>query len=255
MSWASRRRSLYLLILFLLIAFPTAVGVVFWLYEAPTCFDGVLNQGEFSIDKGGPCQLLDERQLIPYAIMWARPFTVREGVASAAAYIENPNQNAGVQRARYRFRLYDEKNVLVAEKEGETAIMPGVVTPVFEGTLPTGSRTAARAFFEFTEPLVWERLNDTSVLMRVRNKLLSGEDTEPRVAVDITNTSSKDAMDVVFVATLFDSAGNAFASSETVVPLLIGKETVAVVFTWPRPLNRRAARIDVLPVLPPELPR
>src|SRR3989344_828026 len=140
MSWASRRRTVYLLGIFLFFAVVLGIPTAIWLYEPPTCFDGTQNQGETALDKGGPCVLLDERTLSPSAILWSRAFSVRTGSYNALAYIENPNRDAGVRLVAYRFGLYDEKNVLVAERDGRTFVMPGGITPVFEGAIDTGNR-------------------------------------------------------------------------------------------------------------------
>ena len=110
---------------------------------APTCHDGIQNQNETMVDRGGPCLLLDPSTLQPYAILWARSFQVRDGSYNSVAYISNANRDAGVARARYEFSLYDSQNILIATKVGETFIMPGGVTPVFVSGLATNTMTLA----------------------------------------------------------------------------------------------------------------
>ena len=75
MSWAGRRRFIYLatVILFFVIVIGTPV-VYLIISIKPTCFDGKQNQGETAPDKSGPCLVLDERYITPYAVMWARSF-------------------------------------------------------------------------------------------------------------------------------------------------------------------------------------
>ncbi|PJE74378.1 MAG: hypothetical protein COV01_01385 [Candidatus Taylorbacteria bacterium CG10_big_fil_rev_8_21_14_0_10_41_48] len=251
MSWASSMRAKYIFGIFLFFAIVIGVPTAIWLYEPASCFDGKLNQDEFSIDRGGPCRLLDERQLIPHATLWARTFKVEDGKYSGVVYIENPNQNAGALKTPYRFKIYDENNVLVAEKEGYMFIMPGVITPFFIGNIATGERNATRAFFEFAGPIVWERLNDRSSTLVVRNKEVTNVDTMPRVTAVIGNTGVKDIEDAEVVAVAFDSAGNAFAASSTLIPLIEGGESIVVSFTWPVQFERRVARVDVLPSVVP----
>lgn len=251
MTWASRRRFLYLAGVVAFFSIPVMISLSVWLYEVPTCFDLKMNQGETRVDRGGPCRILDERRLIPHSVLWVRTFSVRTGVHSAVAYVENPNTHGGVREAPYRFKLYDARNILVAEREGITPIMPGSITPVFEGTITSGDRTAVRAFFEFTAPLVWERLTDRSRSILVSDKNIRDEDTVPRASAFVKNNDVVDFNNVIIVASVFDTAGNAFAVSSTIIPLLKAGETMPISFTWPAPFSRRVARIEILPsVLP-----
>ena len=253
MSWASRRRTVYAGGVTLFFVVVLGVPLAIWLYEPPACFDGKQNQGEMAPDKGGPCVLLDERTLTPHAVLWSRALPVRGGLYSAVAYIENPNTEAGVRSAEYLFTFYDERNILVAERRGETFIMPGGITPVFEGAIETGNRAAVRTHFEFTAPLVWERMADTSHVLEVSNKVASGVSASPRLEATVENTSVSPLRDPVFVAVIFDPAGNASAASATTLGRLDPGEKGTVVFTWPDPFSRATGRIDVLPLVPPVL--
>lgn len=230
---------------------PTAIFLAYALYKPATCFDGILNQGETNIDRGGPCKLLDERRLIPHSILWARTFLARPGVHSAIAYIENPNTEAGVKAAPYRMKIYDERNIIVAERIGVVSVMPGTITPVFEGTIDSGERFATRAFFEFSAPLVWERLHDRSRSVAVSDKIIRDAETSPRVSAILNNTDVVDLKDVRVTAVVFDTAGNAFAASSTEIPILAPNEKTTVTFTWPTGFKRRVSRIDVLPIVSP----
>jgi hypothetical protein len=252
MSWASRRQAAYIFGVLLFFGALVGIPVAYWYLTIPvTCEDGVRNQGETAVDKGGPCKLLDERMLTPHAVLWTRAFSVRDGSYSAVAYVENPNESGGVARAPYRFRLYDDRNVLVAERQGSTYIMPGAVTPVYEGAIDTGNRSVARAYFEFTAPLVWERLYDATRIIVVEEKDMADPGTTPRLSATIRNTAVSGLRDIEFVAVIYDTAGNAFASSATVVPTLEDGETKEIVFTWPDPFQYLPGRTDVIPLLEP----
>lgn len=254
MSWASKRRFAYgagtLIFFALLISIPLAI----WFYEAPSCTDGKQNQDETAIDKGGSCPLLDERTLGPSAVLWSRAFPVRGGLYSAAAYVENPNQGAGVREVKYRFGLYDERNVLVAERKGTTYIMPGAITPVFEGAISTGNRAVARTYFEFTSRLVWERMENAARVLVVSNKTITTPESKPRLSVRVKNTSVEPMLNPAFVAVVFDPAANAFVASATTLARLAPGEEKDLVFTWPDPFTSIVGRIDVLALLPPTRP-
>jgi hypothetical protein len=256
MSWASRRRFLYIFCFLLVVGSVTIIPLWIHFYKPGDCFDGKQNNAETAIDKGGDCSLLDERALLPVTVVWARTMPVRvpgqeQGSYSAVAYIENPNVNAGVMQAPYRFKLYDSDNVLVAEAEGVTYVMPGTVTPVFEGGINTGHRKAARVYFEFTTPLVWERLYDATEPITVPTKDVVTPNTEPRLNAVVKNGSVSDLRNTQFVATIFDTAGNAFAGSATEVQFLERGKQQDVVFTWSEPFPYLPGRIDVLPVMKP----
>lgn len=251
MNWAAQRRLLYILGIVLFFGIVASIPVLIWLYEPATCFDNKLNQGETAVDRGGPCKLLDPRRLVPHSVLWTRPFLAREGVHSAVAYIENPNQGAGVREAAYRMKVYDDRNVLVGEREGITPIMPGAITPVFEGEMESGNRMATRAFFEFIAPLVWEKLQDRSIGIVVTDKLLKDIENAPRVTATVTNNDVADHLNVSLVAVVFDTAGNAFAASRTIIPELDARASIPVTFTWSDPFTRRVGRVDVLPIVPP----
>ena len=256
MSWAAKRRAAYLGGIFLFFAVVFGIPFAIWIYQPASCFDGKQNQEETAIDKGGTCQLLDERSLTPHAILWSRSFQVREpgasdGTYSAVAYIENPNESAGVREIGYRFGLYDEKNVLVAERTGVTFIMPSGITPVFLGGISTGNRTVVRTYFEFAEPLVWERMSDAAAVLTVSNKTIGSVSEAPRLSALVKNNSVADITKPSFVAVVFDTAGNAFAASETLLPRIEAGKEQEIIFTWPGVFSYTVGRVDVLPLLPP----
>lgn len=251
MPWAVRRRLLYLAGVFFFFGTLIGVPLTIILHKPPTCFDGIQNQGETDVDKGGPCVLLDERYLQPSATLWARSFNVRSGEYNAVAYIQNSNNSAGVEQVGYKFSLYDENNILVADDTGSTFIMPGAITPVFDGGIHTGNRVVTHSLFSFTGPLVWKHMANTVANVMVSNEVTSDLSTLPRVSATVKNTGIQDISDLTLVITVFDTAGNAFASSETLVPQLGAGESTNVVFTWPQPFTLAVGQVDILPVHAP----
>jgi hypothetical protein len=254
MSWASRRRTTYLtgVILFfaLVIGGPLAYH---FLTVPPTCFDGIQNQGETAVDKGGPCFLLDERYLQPSAALWARSFKVRDGTYTAVAAINDPNEQAGVADVHYRFSLYDSQNVLVTTREGHTFIMPGAVTPVLESRIDTGNRLVAHTYFELTEVPVWKRMQNAASALSISDKQLTDVTDTPRLTAVAHNISVSDVIAPAFVAVVYDSAGNAFAASETQLDRLNANSSAGLTFTWPSPFAVQPGRVDIMPLVPPAL--
>lgn len=254
MSWASRRRTIYLTGVIAFFIAIIGLPLAYWYFSKPaTCFDGVQNQGETAPDKGGPCLLLDERSLQPEAILWARSFKVRDGTYNAVAYIQNSNTSAGVAAVPYRFSLYDAQNILIAEREGTIYLMPGGVTPIFESRIDTGQRIVSHTYFEFTGSRTWERMQDTASVLSIGNKQTTDISSAPRLTARASNAYVTDIIDVGFVAVVFDTAGNAFAASETSVARIAAGASVDLTFTWPDPFPATIGRIDIIPLVRPTL--
>ena len=247
MSWASRRRTIYGS--GVVIFFVAIIGIpafLFW-YERPTCFDGVQNQEELGIDKGGPCVFLHSSQVQNIAILWSRSFKVIPGLYNAVAQIDNPNFQAGAIGVQYSFKLFDERNLLIAERKGTTYISPNKVISVFEGGIETGERIPVRTFFEFLEEPEWERVNSPVEGLEVESRVLSNEGLSPRIDAVILNQSFKDIFDIEVIATIFNAEDVAIASSRTVINVLPKQSSQSIVFTWPQKFSSTASRIEIIP--------
>ncbi len=247
-SWAQKRRTTVIaiamggLVLFLVASWR----ILF--YEPATCSDGVQNAGERGIDCGGRCARLCPGDVLPPELHFARAVEVERGVWGAVAYLEN--RSLAVSRsAPYLFKLYDEHNLLVAERHGVTLIPASTVFAVFEGSLITNDRRPLRATFEFTSPLSFERATSAFPPTVSRQYFESGETS--RLDATLVNPSLTPLGPVTAVALLFDASGNLFAASETHIPSLSREGSVALSFTWPRSLPQ-PARIEILsrPSLP-----
>ncbi len=254
MSWASRRRSIYLLGVIGFLVVAIGVPIVKYSYSPPTCTDVKQNQGETAPDKGGPCQILDERALSPASVLWARSFEIRPGLYNAVAYIENPNENAGVRvpnAVRYHFGMYDSRNILVVERTGATFIIPGSVTPIFEPNIDAGNRVIAHTYLEFTGQFIWERVSNPAKAIIISNKEILDVNSEPRILAIAENTSVSPISDISFVVVVFDTSGTAYATSRTSLSRISPGEKQQITFTWPYPFPSRVGRVDIFPLLSP----
>lgn len=252
MSWASRRRSTYIAIvavIALIILVPTAF---FILDKDPTCFDEKQNGDERGVDCGGSCEKLCVAQTSDPVIIWSRSFKVSDGVYNSVAYIENPNFSGGIRSIPYTFKLFDEKNVLVAERKGSTFISPNTVTPIFEGTIFTGERIPVKTFFEFSKPFEWSRYEKKGNGLSVSDIKLSNADNSPRVDAILSNPSITDISDIEVVAIVFDSKDNAIAVSSTFVETLPDRSSRNIVFTWPNKFDLQPSRVEVIYRVPLE---
>jgi len=253
MSWAARRRFVYLAGIILFFVVVIGLPIAWKIATIPaTCHDGKQNQNETAIDRGGPCLLLDDRYLQPHAVLWTRAFLVRDGSYNAVAYVQNPNPQAGVVSAHYKFSLYDSQNILVAERTGTTYIMPGGITPVFTSNIDTGNRIVARTYFAFTDKaLVWERMSNPATPITISGTQVTNADTVPQVSASVRNTSVGDIQHVSFVAVVFDTAGNAINASATSLARLNAETQIQIGFTWPEAFTVLPSKVDVTALLPP----
>jgi len=250
--WANRMRTIYItgfVVLIIIIAAPSIYKI---LTPPLTCTDGLQNQGETAPDLGGPCHYLNPADLRPLSKLWSRAFIVTPGVYSSVAYVENPNLKGGIRKAQYIFKLYDENNILVAERVGEAFIPPGKVVPIFEGNINTGNRVPKRTTFQFLDSFTWEVMKpEFAAEIFVVNKVFKEVYNSPRLSAKVQNKGVYTLYNLVVVATVFDNKGNAIGASRTIVDRLPADSVQDVVFTWPQPFDSPVSRLDVVPLLPP----
>lgn len=246
-SWASTRKMLYTVggILFFV---AIGVGVYFLrYYKAPTCTDGQRNQDEEGVDCGGSCAVVCAVSVADPIILWSRAFPVSRGMYNAVAYIENPNANVGVKKVTYRFKLYDEENILVAERVGKAFITKNERFAIFEPRINTGERIPKRAFFEFVDFSDWTKLDKEMPRILVRGEKFSEAGVPPRVDATLQNDTIEDIADINVVAIVFDKNENAIAVSATQVDVLKADSSFDVTFTWTTPFPSAPSRVDVIP--------
>jgi len=237
--WSSRRRFIYAGIVIAIAFLVLGFFLYSFSHKPATCFDGKQNGGENGIDCGGSCVQICTPDVAPLVVKWSRAFRVESGVYNAVAYVENPNNDAGIRSIKYHFDLFDSKNVLIAQRGGVAYITPGGISPLFEANIKTGERIPQRTFFEFTEEPVWFKAIDTRSQLSVQGRVLGGVDTKPRIDATIRNSSAVDEFsDVDVTAIVFGTDGNAVAASRTIVPRIEPRGTEDIVFTWPEPFTK-----------------
>lgn len=229
MSWSGRRKGLYVgTTLLIVILISGAVAYVF-LNRPATCLDGARNGNEKGIDCGGSCARICEGDAQAPVVLWTRALRVAPGIYTAAAYIENRNNDAFARHVRYTFRLFDDRNVLIAERVGVTAIAPTRFVPVIEANISTGNRVPTRAFFEFADTPMWER--GSLPRLELSNQVLDEENR--KVSLHVRNDSGKAVSGIPIATILYDANGTAQAASVSSIKRLEKGATEQVVFTWP----------------------
>lgn len=244
-SWAFWRRVQYATGA-ALFALCVGIGVyILFIYQAPTCFDGLKNGMERGVDCGGSCRLVCSADVEVPVVRWSRSFKISDGAYNTVAYIENHNRTVGTKKLAYTFRLVDDKGDTIVEKAGTTFLPPDGVYPIFEGHVLTGARIPTQTFITLAPIAEWEVFSSTRDQFTVNSRTLVGVDSRPRLDASLTNTALTDAHDVEIVATIFNSAGTALTASRTIVPLFENRMEKKVTFTWPEPIAKTLRSCEV----------
>ncbi len=245
MSWATRRKLIYLFSF--IISLSVLIGVPLFVFtrEQPTCFDSKQNGDEQGVDCGGSCTRICKPLALNPVVLWQRSFKVASDVYSAAAYIQNPNVNAEADHVSYIFTLYDKNNVVITQRKGETYIPAGKSFLVFESLLQANNRIPDRTVFEWTSDPDWQKVRKNLPALTVQNPTLLNASTSPSVEADIQNPTFTPLNRVDVTAVVYSLEGNAVATSKTFITNLDQKSSQHVVFTWPYPFPQTGSACEV----------
>lgn len=217
MNWRLKRQLIAIGILGLLMAIA-AFSLFFW-------FRG-------SVREEKPLVLSNVESL---RLLWSRFFLVRQGVYDVAALLENPNERAKATAIPYVFRLFDERDVLIAAKEGIGVINPGERFVIVEPLVATGVRVPQRVSFEIRE-VAWQAGEKRIPPLVVKSRRFETNGMNTTVHAMIAHTDVRPSAILEAVAVLADEEGNAIAVARSRVDPLAAGEEREVVFTWPRVL-------------------
>src|SRR3989344_4925029 len=117
-SWSKRRKTLYTVVVAILVIGGVVVPGFYFFYHAPTCSDRVQNGNEQGVDCGGSCQRLCQSAFLPPSLAWTRFEEVAPSLYNLAAYIVNPNTAAEARNVPYHIMLYDDRGVLITDTAG-----------------------------------------------------------------------------------------------------------------------------------------
>lgn len=241
LQWRARRQLAYIGALFLFIAL---IGFVIYFFSRvpASCQDGKKNQNETGIDCGGSCAPCLGETADP-VVLWTRTFPVTASHYDIVALLENKNLIAGAVSLQYRFKLFDDRNILITVRDGSTFIRPKERFILFEPNVETGFRVPKHVTLEFS-PISWVYAGrEESQLLVAREEF----ENNPfgRLAVDIQNTALGPVGSVIVQAILFDQQNNAFAASVTQLDHIAGEEQKRVFLTWPSAFPAMPVRIEV----------
>ncbi|MFT5832253.1 MAG: Mg-chelatase subunit ChlD [Candidatus Paceibacteria bacterium] len=221
-------------------SFWVLAGVlVFFLnfYQAPNCFDGILNGTEIEEDAGGTCVRVPDSLVRQPNIVWAEGFETTPGQYNAVAYVENRNQTIGTPALPYTFSFLNN-GVEIARRSGVTELPPNSVYPLFEGRVFTDGQTVTDVELTLGKVQDWLPASSNSNKLRTSDLNLLNVDTRPRLEAKLENTSLDTIREVEVVATIFNDVGKAVAASQTFIETFPPRTSQDIIFTWPNTIAK-----------------
>lgn len=249
MDWASRKKLTFLAAL-AVIVIGGALLLIFPLLNRPaTCSDKKKNGQEAGVDCGGACQYLCQEQVVPLELVWTRALLSGPKRVNLVAYLRNENKTAGVQKASYKFTVYDNKGDIVVIKEGTTDVAANGNIAIFSGPVDVGERKVQSTTFEWTSPLYFSTLSEKSLTSKIETVDTKLDKTEATTHLYATlrNTTRLEYRAVPVVVILYNKEDNAVLVSRTVLDRLLPEEKTDISFSWNLVLEEDIAKIEVLP--------
>ena len=253
MSWAARRRFFVLLIVGAIAAAFIAILSIATLYEAPTCTDGVENQGEAGIDCGSPCAFLCIELQHPPTVLFTKAFTDTSTERTVVvASIENKNNTSAAKNVPYRVIIYGVNQTLIQSVSGTVDLPPSATATVFIPGIVSGKQIVTSAFLNVdSSSIKWFTMTtDPRIVPGVSNTLQSGSVDAPRVEAILANGSTSTLTNVKVVVLVRDARKDVIAASQTIVPVIRPQSTASAIFTWNSAFSDMPASIEIVPVIP-----
>jgi hypothetical protein len=219
-------------IIIALIFFLILSGFGFLIYSfikpAPSCTDGIRNQGEEGIDCGGvcdPCELVHTKEI---DVLWVKVISGQGNFYDLAAKIKNPNQNYGSGQVPYQFELYDSQDNLIAKYSGITYILPNQTKYLLK-IKAESNRLVKQVKLSFGQ-IEWEKLGDYQPpqlgIQQKEYRLLGNEEpgfSQARAVLINKTNFDFDKVDIDIL--LFDSSNRLLAiNTNEIRTLLAGQE-------------------------------
>jgi hypothetical protein len=222
------------------------------LYKAPSCSDGIQNEGEQGIDCGGPCAYLctDEEQAP--TVLFTKVVPNGAGRLDAVAEVENKNASAAAVNVPYTIAFYGPNQVLVNQVSGTLDLPPGGTVPLFVPGIASANQMIAGAFLTINSgSFKWFALaRDPRIVPQVSTPQLGGTASAPRITAVLTNPSVTPLTNVPVIVFVHDSNGNIIAASATILPNIPAQGSGTALFTWDGAFSSVPALIEVTPVVP-----
>ncbi len=257
-SWSSRRKLAFILFGFIVLIIFVASIYFLFIYKVPACTDGIMNGTETGVDCGGSCVKLCQNSFLPPNIVWggAKFEKVTDELYNVAALISNQNINGAATDVPYRISLYDDRGILIKNREGKVTLYPHRNSLAFDSAINVGKRVPAKAIFEFLQAPVWFKSHDALDGIAIINKKYTDDNNSSSLEVTLENRTLFPYEDILVSVVLYDKDGNAIGFSKTIIDSIEAKNgRVTAPFTWPIDRKGAVTSIEVIPIISPTADR
>lgn len=249
MSWAAWRRLVIISVLGAGVIALVAAILIASTHRAPSCVDGVRNQGEEGVDCGGPCPYLCTASEQPPTVLYTKVLDNGSGRSDVIAAIENKNA-AAAKQVPYVITLYGPDRSSAGEINGTVDLPPAATVPVFVPGVGSGGQKISAAFLSLNPAAPrWYALSEPRVVPIVTDSAFSGTHNSPRIDATLSNQSTTPLRDVRVVVMVHDASGNVIAASQTIVPAIPAQGQATATFTWSAAFSGTPVSVEAVPVI------
>ena len=216
------------------------LAIVWGLYRAavpaPTCTDGIRNQGEEGVDCGAVCGKSCPVALIPLPAPEVRIIKYGPLQADTLIKLDNPNATYGTPAVPYTLTVSDDSGKVLLTRSGSTFANPlethYIVIPLIGLTAEP-----AKADLQMDSSKVQWATLDTQTMsdieFSVRQDQLVRTDGKLRFQADVINGSQFDFDQVQVSVLLYDGQGQIVGSGSTVISTISSGQLRGIVVDWP----------------------
>lgn len=233
-AWSLKRR--IIIFSFLIIVFIVIVSLIIsvFLYEEPSCYDGIQNNEETGIDCGRECDRVCSVDAEPIKILWSRLIPDGEKY-DAIAYIQNPNTEFVARDIPYSFNLYDKDGLPIHKIENTIPYLPPRITSVvIDENEAIEEGIAESVFLEIGEfEWVYEKGEYDRNAITIEDEKLSVNNLT--VSATVKNETLNTINNINLYATVFDENENVIAGTKSFINSLAGRSEKELIFLWKNP--------------------
>jgi len=227
-------------------------GLGFLIYSlsrpAPTCSDGILNQGEEETDCGGPCLSCELLRIKEIEILSTEVILNQNDFYDLVFQIKNPNQNYGSGKVSYQFKIYDSSSNLITQYSDQTYILPNQTKYLVQTKIKI-PRSFSKVELSFDD-VKWQKLTDYQapqlVVQQKEYRLLGSE--EPGFSQTrgvLVNKSSFDFEKIGVDILLFDSFNRLIGLNMTEIRTLLTGQERDFFATWFNQIDDQVVYVEM----------